>query len=112
MKDFLSNAWVISIVSGIIVFIITNAFILFQNRKQNNKQLYDANAMILNHLRSYVVDNGLPQIEIIEALKHSIAREYNVRYEELLTTKSVCEDLVKDILGNNYISNTSQKEWC
>ena len=97
VKEFFSNAWVVSIVSGIIVFIITNAFIMFQDKKHNKKQVFDANVMILNHLRSYVVDNGLPQVEIIEALKYSIAREYNIRYEELLTTTSVCEDLTKDL---------------
>ena len=97
MKEFLSNAWVVSIASGIVVFIITNSFMIIQDKKHNKKQIFDANTMVLNHLRSYVVANELPQPEIIEALKHSISREYNVRYEELLTTKSVCEDLVKDI---------------
>lgn len=67
--------------------------------------------MLLNHLRGYVVDNGFPQKEIINAIKASIAREYNVKYEELLSIKAVCEELVKDIIGNIYISNENKKSY-
>lgn len=108
MKEFFSNAWVISIISGIFVFFITNFFIMVQNKKQNRKKIYEANTMILNHLRSYVVDNGLPDEEIIEAVKHSVTREYRIKYDDLLSTKSFCEELVADIIGNIYISNENK----
>lgn len=108
VKDFFSNAWVISIISGILVFFITNAIIIFQDKRHQKKEIFDANTMLLNHLRGYVVDNGLPQKEIINAVRSSIAREYNVKYEDLLNTKLVCEELVKDIIGNIYISNDNK----
>lgn len=111
MEKLLSNSWVISIVSGIIVFIITNLFINIKNGRKYKKLIYDANTMILNHLRGYVVDNGLPKTEVIEAVKSSIAREYAVKCEELLNVKSICEELVKDIIGNNYISNENKKRY-
>lgn len=85
MKEFLSNSWVVSIISGILVFFITNALILLQNRRKHKKQIKDANSMVLNHLRGYVVDNGLPDNKIINAVKASIAREYDIKYEELLS---------------------------
>ena len=111
MEKFLSNSWVVSIASGIIVFILTNLFINIKNKRKYKKQIYDANIMILNHLRRYVVDNGLPKTEVIEAVKSSIAREYAVKCEELLNVKSICEELVKDIIGNNYISNENKKKY-
>ena len=67
--------------------------------------------MILNHIRGYVVDNGLPSQRIIEAVKSSIAREYNIKYTDLLSTKELCEELVKDIIGNIYISNENKKTY-
>lgn len=111
MKEFLSNSWVVSIISGIIVFVLTNIFIDIKNRSKYKKQIYDANIMILNHLRGYVVDNGLPKVEIIEAVKSSIAREYIVKSDDLLCVKSICEELVKDIIGNTYISNDNKKKY-
>lgn len=59
--------------------------------------------MILNHLRGYIVDNGFPKSEIIEALRLSVAREYMVKDDDILNVKSICEELVKDIIGNTYI---------
>lgn len=111
MKDFLSNSWVVSIISGIIVFVITNAVILLQNKRKHKKQIKDANLMILNRLRGYVVDNGLPQREIVNAIKSSIAREYDIKYEELLSIRELCEDLITDIIGNIYISNDNKVKY-
>lgn len=93
------------------MFFLTNFFINIKNRSKYKKQIHDANIMILNHLRGYVVDNDLPKQEIIEAVKNSIAREYNVKCINLLSTKEICEELVKDIIGNIYISNNNKKTY-
>lgn len=108
MKEFLSNSWVVSIISGIIVFLLTNAIVMIQNRRKYNKKIKDANLKILNQLRGYVVDNGLPKNEIIEAIKHSVVREYNIKYDNILTTISLYEELITDIIGNIYISNENK----
>lgn len=111
MKEILSNSWVISIISGILVFFVTNFFVIVRGKKESKRQIYDANTMVLNHLRGYVVDNGLPSEKIIEAVKNSIMREYNIKYSDLLSTKELCEELVKDIIGNIYISNDNKKTY-
>lgn len=111
MKEFLSNSWVVSIISGILVFFITNSVIMLQNRRKHKKQINDANTMVLNRLRGYVVDNGLPQNEVINAVKTSTGREYNVKYNELLKTNEFCEELITDIIGNIYISNDNKVKY-
>lgn len=93
MKEFFSNPWVISIISGILVFFITSLFIMLYNKFQHKRQIEEANQTVVNHLRSYVVDNGLPEKEIIDAVRLSVAREYNVQDENLLTNKAFCEEL-------------------
>ena len=108
MKEILSNAWVVSIISGIIVFFLTNTIIMIQNKRKHKKQINDANTMVLNRLRGYVVDNGLPQKDIINAVKSSTAREYDIRFNELLGIKELCEELITDIIGNTYISNENK----
>lgn len=109
MKEILSNSWVVSIISGILVFFVTNFFVILKSRRESRKQIFDANTMILNHIRGYVVDNGLPNQKIIEAVKNSIAREYCVNCSNLLSDKEICEDLIKDIISNIYISNENRK---
>ena len=110
MKEFLSNSWVVSIISGIIVFLLTNAIVMIQNRRKYNKKIKDANLMVLNRLRGYVVDNGLPKNETIEAIKNSVVREYNIKYDNILTTISLYEELITDIIGNIYISNENKNK--
>lgn len=109
MKEFLSNSWVVSIISGILVFFVTNFFVILKSKRESRKQIYDANTRVLNHIRGYVVDNGLPSQIIIESVKKSIAWEYNIKYNDLLSTKELCEELIKDIIGNIYISNDNRK---
>ena len=109
MKEFLSNSWVVSIISGIIVFLLTNAIVMIQNRRKYNKKIKDANLMVLNRL--YVVDNGLPKNETIEAIKNSVVREYNIKYDNILTTISLYEELITDIIGNIYISNENKNKY-
>lgn len=111
MKEFLSNSWVVSIISGIIVFFLTNAFIMFQNKRKYKKQIKDANIMILNDIREYVVDNDLPEKEVINAIKASISRKYNIKFEELLSIKELCEELITDIISNIYISNENKVKY-
>lgn len=111
MKEILSNSWVVSIISGIFVFFITNSVIMLQNKSKHIKQIKDANNAILNRLRGYVVDNGLPQNEVINAVKASTSREYNVKYNELLKTNEFCEELITDIIGNIYISNDNKVKY-
>lgn len=108
MKEFLSNSWVVSIISGIIVFFLTNAIIMIQNRRKHQKQISDANTMALNRLRGYVVDNGLPPKEIINAIKSSTSREHDIKFEELLSVEEICEELITDIISNIYISNENK----
>lgn len=111
MKEFLSNSWVVSIISGLIVFLFTNAIIMLQNRRKHKKQIKEANLMVLNRIRGYVVDNGLPKKEIIEAVKASTSREYGTKYNELLSIREFCEELITDIIGNIYISNDNKVKY-
>ncbi|MBD5402340.1 hypothetical protein HDR58_06020 [bacterium] len=111
MGDPLISEWIMCVAVGIVTIVGSYAFINFFDNKHMEKQITQANKMIINHLRSYVVDSGLPPREIINAVKASVAREYNVRYDKLFTTKSLCEEIIKDIVGNSYISNYNQKKY-
>lgn len=108
MKGFFSNSWVISIFSGIFVFFITSLLAFPFKRNQRKQKIEEANQSIINHLRGYVVENGLPKDIIIEAVKASIARRYDVKSSDLLTNEAFCEELIAEVIGNTYISNQNK----
>ncbi len=39
MKEFLSNSWVVSIISGILVFFVTNFFVILKSKRESTKQI-------------------------------------------------------------------------
>lgn len=119
MWDFivkiLSNSWVVGIgggvISGIIVYLITAK--LF-NRKENTRyleQINNANIDIIRSLKPYIAEKGLPEKEIIDAIILSTARKYKVKSEELYSIRVVCEELIREIVENVYVSSDKKQEY-
>lgn len=115
MLSFLQNAWVVGIgggiISGMIVFFITN---WIYKRKDNSKyleQISRANSDIIHVLKPYVAEKGLPDKEIVDAIIVSIARKYNVKTEELYSIRIVCEELIREIIENVYVSSIKKQEY-
>lgn len=115
MFEFLQNQWVVGIgggiISGIIVFFITKW--VFQ-RKDNSKyleQITSANMDIIRALKPYIAEKGLPEKEIIDAIIVSTARKYNVKSDELYSIRIVCEELIREIIENVYVSTDKKKEY-
>lgn len=115
MLDFLQNQWVVGIgggiISGIIVFFITKW--LFQ-RKDNSKyleQIANANLDIIRTLKPYIAEKGLPEKEIIDAIISSTARKHKVKSDELYSIRVICEELIREIIENVYVSADKKKEY-
>ncbi len=119
MWDFLvklfSNAWVVGIgggiISGIIVYFITAGIL---HRKENTKyleQINNANLDIIRSLKPYIAEKGLPEKEIIDAIILSTARKYKVKSEELYSIRIVCEELIREIVENVYVSADKKQEY-
>ena len=115
LAKIFSNAWVVGIVggiiSGIIVYFITKW--IFQ-RKDNSKYLElinNANMDIIRSLKPYIAEKGLPEKEIIDAIILSTARKYKVKSEELYSIRIVCEELIREIVENVYVSSDKKEEY-
>ena len=115
MLSFLRNQWVVGIgggiVSGIIVYFITN---WLYKRKDNSKyleQIENANLDIIRTLKPYVAEKGLPSKEVIDAIIVSTARKHKVKSEELYSIRIICEELIREIIENAYVSSDKSKSF-
>jgi len=115
MFDFLQNSWVVGIgggiISGIIVYFFTN---WLYKRKDNSKyleQIDRANVDIIHVLKPYVAEIGLPETEIVDAIIVSTARKYGVKSEELYSIRIICEELIREIIENAYVSSEKKREY-
>lgn len=108
------NAWVIGIVggiiSGIIVYYIT-IYVLDRKKKSDHKRdITYANNAVLDILRPYIANSGLPSKKELEVIINSISRHYGVKNDEMYSITSFYEDLVLEFIGNMYIPNEMKKE--
>lgn len=115
MLAFLQNPWVVGIgggiISGIIVFFITN---WIYRRKDNSKyieQINSANTDIIRALKPYVAERGLPEKEVIDAIVVSTARKYKVKSDELYSVRIICEELIREVVENIYVSSEKKYEY-
>lgn len=115
MLAFLQNPWVVGIgggiVSGIIVYFITS---WLYKRKDNSKyleQISRANLDIIQALKPYVAERGLLEKEIVDAIIVSTARKYKVKSDELYSIRIICEELIREIVENAYVSSEKKQEY-
>ncbi len=105
--EFMQNAWVIGIaggtISGIIVYYIT-VYVLDRKKKSDYKRnIAYANNAVLDILRPYIANSGLPNRKELEAIINSISRQYGVKHDEMNSISTFYEDLVLEFIGNLYI---------
>lgn len=111
----LANSWVIGIVTGIVsgllVFFATT--FLFDNKRKREYAQHkkEANADVINALKPYIAEQGLPDYEVLCSLINSTSRKYYVNTEDMLTPSQVCEELIREIMSDVYITSEKKKEY-
>lgn len=115
MKEFLQNAWVVGIgggiISGIIVFFVTK---YIADRKDNSgylKTIDLANKEVINMLKPYISDKGLPDINILNSILSATSRKYKIKVSEMQSVSTICEELICEIINNIYVSNDKKEEY-
>ncbi len=113
--NFISNAWTIGIgggiVSGFIVFWVTNFFFTKREKKEYLQRVKTANNEILYAIRPLIVSQKIPVQAIIESLILSTSRKYMVNTTNLYTQRLV-EDLIKEVLDNAFLDADRKLEYC
>jgi len=115
MLSFLQHQWVVGIGTGIIsgfIIFFTSMWIL--RRKDNSKhleQINTANSEIIRTLKPYIAEKGLPEKEIIDAIIISTARKHKVGSDELYSIRIICEELIREIIDNVYVSTDKKQEY-
>ena len=114
--NFISNAWTIGIgggiVSGFIVFWVTNFFFTKREKKEYLQRVKTANNEILYAIRPLIVSQKIPVQAIIESLILSTSRKYMVNTTNLYTTQRLVEDLIKEVLDNAFLDADRKLEYC
>lgn len=115
LTELLKNTWFVGIftgiISGILVFIITNWFTKKNGKAEYLKQVNAANIDVINSLKPYIADQGLPQQEVFQSIIMSISRQYGVDSKDMFSISIFCEELIYEIISDVYVSCDKKKEY-
>lgn len=110
----LNNPWVVGIgggiVSGLLVYLITNIVVNKVSRKEYYNKVKEANREIIVLLIMSVSEERIPSLAVIKSLLKSLTRSYNIKEGDLNGIKETLEDLIKEIFETKFISNDKKNE--
>ncbi|AOV07898.1 hypothetical protein [Sporosarcina ureilytica] len=98
-----TNPWFVGIctgiVSGIIVFLISNKI----SRKDYYKKVKQANEEIVALLIITISEGKIPSLKIIKSVLSSLSRKYGVKPQNMNNAKETLEDMIKEVFATNFI---------
>lgn len=102
--DIFKNTWFVGIatgiISGILVFFLTNWIAKKKGREDYYKQVMMANQSVITALKPYIAERGLPELEIFSSLIASTARMYSAEEKDMFTISVFCEELIREIISD------------
>ena len=114
--EYLSNPWIIGIgtgiISGLLVYWITNLIVHKRANKEYQQSLRAANNEILYTKRPFIVDKIIPPIQVVRSLLSSTARKYNVNQKDLYSIEVLVDDLTKEVLENPFLTSEVGMSYC
>lgn len=115
MSNILSNSWFVGITTGIIsgalVFIISNWIMKKGGKEEYHKRVAEANEKVISSLKPYIAEKGLPDTEIFAAIISSVARACSVNSNDMYSIPTYCEELINEIISDVYVASDKKKEY-
>lgn len=113
--DIFQNTWFIGIstgiISGVLVFFLTKWIMDKRGKTEYYNQVQNANYNVINSLKPYIADQGLPSTDIFEALISSTARTFGIDEQDMYSVNIYCEELIREIINDVYVSNEKKQEY-
>ena len=116
LSSLLSNGWFISIassiISGLFVYFITSKVFSKKQNKEYFQKVNAANNEILYIIRPFIVDKNIPDYDVLSSLINSTSIKYQVNIKDLYTRERLEDDIIREVLGNPFLSSTAKTEYC
>lgn len=109
---FLNNPWISSILSGFVVYFVTNFFLSRKENREYSQKVRTANNELLYTMRPLVAQKQIPNHNIIKSLIQSIARKYEINRTDLLSLSLLADDLIREVMENPFLESDQKIEFC
>lgn len=113
---FLDNPWITGIgggvVSGFIVYFITNLIYSRRENKEYWQKITTANNELLYAMRPLIVQKQIPSKAIVNSMIESTARKYGVNKDDLFDIHLLTDDLIREVMENSFLSSGQKMDFC
>lgn len=104
---FFNNAWFVGIaggiISGFIVFIITNFIVNKINKKDYYKSVKEVNFKISKMLIMSISEGKIPSPQVVDSLLSSLAKRNNLQLKDINSAEETYNDLITELFETNFI---------
>lgn len=108
MDGFWVNPWFIgftaSLISGIIVFFITNFLVSKKEKKLYKQKIGPVNFEILQTIRPLIINQERFNNDIFDSIISSLANKHNVATKDLYSLDELCNDVITDIIQTPFLT--------
>ncbi|QIL41009.1 hypothetical protein G7074_18105 [Pedobacter sp. HDW13] len=116
MLEFINNPWTIgivgSVISGIIVYIVTERIFKRKINKEISENIRLANAEIMYAIRPLIAANVTPDQDTVTSLFNATARKHDVSIGSIANWIDVLDQLTKEVLENSFLTPTNKMLYC
>jgi len=114
VSEFTSNNWssiIISIITGLIFFVLGPLGLWFSNRKIRREKIKKAKEQILDLIESMLVNNETINVKKLSHVFHAIGRQNSVNLEFDIDLNDILEDLILRFAGSKHLSANQKDEY-
>jgi hypothetical protein len=104
VSDFFANNWVVSIVTGLLVYAVTKFWEGFKEKKRYYNTLRTANDEVFNTIKVMIPEEKLPSSKILFSLHRATAKKYGIKQEDMDELPLIIDGLIKEILDSSFLS--------
>lgn len=112
LTDIINNAWVISIVTGVLVYLATNWFSKFKDNKEYRKNINQVTEDIVVMLQEFIVEKQLPEKAVLFSYYTATCEKYNVLVKDTKSIVEILDFLTKEILDSQFLNGTNKLVYC
>ncbi|WP_456283215.1 hypothetical protein [Bacillus sp. JZ34] len=102
--DWLTNTWVVSLISAIVSTVFVDGLRKFIGRKEYLKRVKKANEVMIHTLKNLISEGEKPSIHLIDSLVSAYAKSFKIKVNSMYSISEILDHLIKEIFETNFIS--------
>lgn len=110
-----SDSWIIGIsggiISGIIVYFVTNFIISKKENKFYQQKIDQANSELLNTLKPYIISKKTFDVELYNSIISSLSKKYTIETKDLYEISESLNEIITEIMQTSFLTEKQKDNY-